>query len=70
VRLCRQWPPSVLPSEVTTEYLPEELKADEELALAVVSQWGVAIQYLPEELKADKEVALAEHYSDGVLTSG
>jgi len=46
-------------------FATEELKADREIVLAVVSKKGYALKYVAEELKADREIVLAAVSQNG-----
>ena len=41
------------------EHASKELRADREVVLAAVKEWGGALEYASEEVRGDREVVLA-----------
>ena len=57
--LRRLWVEKVKNSPLALEYASEDIKADPEVVLAAVGEYGPAFRYAAEHLKADPEVVLA-----------
>ena len=46
-------------------FFPERLRADKEVVLTAVRQYGLAVQHASQDLRADKDIALAAVQQDG-----
>ena len=46
-------------------FFPEHLRADKEVVLTAVRQYGLAVQHASQDLRADKDIALAAVQQDG-----